>query len=53
MMNLHGQNMLITGGNGALGQAAARRAKALGATVFLLDLAFAMGAGCHAPRQSR
>lgn len=41
MMNLHGQNMLITGGNGALGQAAARRAKALGATVFLLDLAFA------------
>lgn len=41
MMHLHGQNILITGGNGALGQAAARRAKALGATVFLLDLAFA------------
>ncbi len=41
MMNLHGQNILITGGNGVLGRAAAQCAKSLGATVFLLDLAFA------------
>ena len=39
-MDLSGKKVCITGGNGVLGRAVAKKALSLGATVSLLDIAF-------------
>jgi NAD(P)-dependent dehydrogenase (short-subunit alcohol dehydrogenase family) len=39
-MNLQGKTVVITGANGGLGKVVAQRAKALGASLVLLDIAF-------------
>lgn len=49
-MDLHGKRVAVTGANGALGRAVVDRARALGAEVLQLDLAFGPEAdtSCHA-----
>ena len=48
-MNLQDKRVVVTGANGALGRAVVARARALGAEVVQLDIAFPADAGadCH------
>ena len=48
-MNLQDKRVVVTGANGALGRAVVARARALGAEVVQLDIAFPTDAGadCH------